>query len=274
MLRVPYRTQPQSVAGLTISRRYPTPYEAWLPGLSPRGLIRGLMPSTEATFTRKGWSSYGQTFQGMNVSATGRRYTDELWEGQNDVAFLFIGYRDGTATGTTYDVIRKANTLTPIQEHSSGVTRVAIWDSAGLNLTTIANTSSLQNRVNAIAGVMDSTTFGSLPRGSIYCNGSARVNSVRGSGTLSSTADPLCFGADETGGGVATPWTILGFVAWSGGAVPSEYAMRELSVDPWSIFEKKSGFVFVGPPAAVGGSFQPAWAVSANTVITTGARAA
>ena len=206
-------------------------HEAWLPHVSPIGLVRRSPPSVEATYNIARLPSGS----GLNVTATGRRYAQPFFNGQSQYSWLIVAHRDGSATGL-FSVLRKAPVAIPAQENV-GAVRALVWPGAvrqEVNYSTpggedIAN---YQNRTVVFAGRVDSSS--SL----IWTLVDGRITQSAipsGTGALDSSSNPLCLGATESGGEVATPWSNLLTLLWQG-TIPSVSTLHALMRDRWSVF--------------------------------------
>lgn len=271
------RVAPYAPAPLAQDARWPMPYDVWLPGIQPRGFIRRVAPSAGATFVLQGVSDAQFSGRGWRCTggSGGMQYADEWPEGKSSWAYLIVAHRNSTATGSTYSVVRKNAALLPIQEHSSGVTRMATWDTGGLYITNYANSSTLLNRVNVFAAVRSPDPAGTLSgaQGAIWVNGIRTAQASMSIGTIDSTTNPLVFGDSEGGGETATPWTILLVAVWQD-SVPTESALVALQDNPWQLFKPARTFVLPKGAPSIATTFNASWAIAANSVISSGARAA
>lgn len=194
-----------------------------------------LAPSTEATFTTR----VTPAGIGLNPSATGRRYTTEIFEGQTRIAWLVVAHRDATADSTS-SVVRKNGACIPVQESAGGV-RSAVWNGGGVQIaqyTAPGTITDYYNKICVFGAVVDSSS------GKTYLQRSdgffVETNAASYVGTVSSTADPLCIGGTESGSEIATQWTILSVALWQN-LIPSQTQMINLvRSNPWQLFAKRN----------------------------------
>jgi hypothetical protein len=224
-----------------------SPVEAWIPHLTGRGLVRASPVTTEATYTVKA-GPYGQ---GINVSATSRRYANKF-DGSTAAAWAVLAARDGSAAGTTQSVVRENGSLMPVQEHSGSTVRSAIWGSY-FDAPNYGATSLFQNRTTVFAGRIDATS------GQQWSNITGLVTTPLAS--ISTAGNAFCLGGNESGAEIATAWTILGVVLWRN-SIPSLVELRQRTVSPeafWSLFAPSRRVWVRGwsapenPPALTGG---------------------
>lgn len=226
-------------------------HEAWLPHVSPVGLVRKSHPSVEAAYNVRRFL-FGS---GLNVTATGRRYAIPFFNSQSTYAWLMVAHRDGSGS-STYSVLRKDGVATPVQEANAAV-RAIVWPGgtlrqANYNTPGGENFANYQNKTVVFAGRVDSSAalVWTLMDGVI-----TEASIPSGTGTLANGSNPLCFGANELAGEVATPWSNLLTLQWQG-TVPSVSTLHALMRDRWSVFSPEPRRIWV--PGAVGGGISQA----------------
>lgn len=253
-------SQPQSVVG--INRAFPMPSDAWLHHVSPRGLVSGIGPSVDATYNHK--VTPGGV--GLNVTATGRRYTKKYFTGKSSYAWMAVVYRN-TNAASDCTPIRRDGTFTPVQEFSGNLW-AAFWPGGVLYTWYYVSSgiSQFQGKVTVLTGRITPTS------GDMWINGVRVTTSPGGSLTvaLSDTVNPMCFGADESGGNVASNWTNLATAFWED-SIPTVGQMVGLGREPWQLFAPRD-LPWLAPPSAAGATayYAGAEAASAGWTSSTG----
>jgi hypothetical protein len=225
-------TQPTEAASLDL--KYPRPVQMYAPGLATVELLERLQPSTEATYTLR---ADGNAI-GLNVTATGRRYTTSLLAGASVWAFLVVAFRDDSADATgDLSVVRKNGQLISLQENSTGEVRAVAWPNAVTQTWSYgtSSTARCKGRINTFSGRVTATTQ------ELWLNGVASSASPAGNwyGNSLDTGNVLCFGATETGTEVASKWTTHLAVFWKD-KIPTTAQFADLNANPWQLFALNS----------------------------------
>jgi hypothetical protein len=197
--------------------------EAWLPGISSRGIVSGADSSTIAEGSRIG-TPYGV---GFSMTSTGRRYSTTILNGQQ-CAWLIIARR--SSENSNCSVVRKDGTVTPMQDFG-GTVRVALFNSSGSGYSGSIDygaSAEYVNRVSTFCGAVSPTGTYAFSNGGVKrSNGSADI--------AGPSTNPLCIGASESGSEIASVWTVLAVFLWQGAGVPSEAALRDVERNPYQL---------------------------------------
>lgn len=197
--------------------------DIWMPGLSARGLLNGISSTTPFQGSVKATPSgigFNSTGAGLRMPAAGLTSTPVAW--------MIIAHR--TAATVNCSVVRKDGCVTPLQEWD-GQARCVVFNSGGGYDTSVNYGAATQfaDKVTAFCGVMSSTE--SL----IFYDQTMGFNLNKPTSGPSNT-NPLCIGANESGGETSTNYTVLMLVMWAG-TVPTSVRLRALAAAPWQLFD-------------------------------------
>jgi hypothetical protein len=210
--------------------------EIWLPGFGSNGLLYNTASSTKPV----GSVNITPAGIGFRATAQGSRYPISGLA-SNKVAWLIVASRNNSPSNCS--VVRKDGAITPLQEWD-GKARIATFGSGGGFDAAInyGDISQFANRVSTFCGLL------SPSEAAIFSNGGPNIS--LGGRTLSGGGDsnPFCIGSTENGGEIATNWTVLMVVVWRG-TVPTSDRLRNLSSNPWQLFEAPDEDDFLSIPA-------------------------
>src|SRR5206468_12320723 len=68
-------------------------------------------------------------------------------------------------------------------------------------------------------------------------NNGPEINAGNGSQVCGSRGNPFCIGGNESGGEIASAWTVVAVFLWQGDRIPSPARLREFSKNYWSMWQ-------------------------------------
>jgi hypothetical protein len=234
------KKQPQSIA--LLNSAFPRPAEIWLPAAHVSGLLNGVPPSTEATFTKR---SFGNGLVGINVTATGRQYSRGYFNGKSSYAWFCAGFRDNQGP-FNQSIVRHDGVCTPMQEINGDTVQAVFWPGGSLQTWSYNSpTARMQNRFNTFSGRVSGSAA------SLMFNGVETTASASGNvtGTLASNSTVTVFGCAEGGTQAATAWGLSLVVFWED-TVPTVGQLRALHENPWQLFQPRPRRIFTASVVA------------------------